>query len=63
MLHSPRDLPADDQQIIEKEQVDFSEEFLGAKRPRCLRAVHLLQLPLLQQPAGVRDDGHRLGAR
>lgn len=63
VLHLPRNLPTNYQQIIEKEQVDFSEEFLGAKCSRCLWTIHLLQFPLFQQPAGVRDDGHRLEVR
>lgn len=45
--NSPRNLPAEYQQVVEKEQVDFSKEFLGAERARCLWAIHLLQLPLL----------------
>lgn len=59
---SPWDLTADDQQVVEEEKVNLLEELLGAQRPRRLGARHLLQLPLLQQPARVRNDGHRLRA-
>lgn len=60
---SPRDLPADHQQVVEEEEVNFLEEFLGPQGAGGLGARHLLQLALLQQPAGVGDDGHRLGGR
>lgn len=60
---SPRDLPADHQQVVEEEEVNLLEELLGAQGSGRLGARHLLQLALLQQPAGVGDDGHRLGGR
>jgi hypothetical protein len=50
---SPRDLPADHQQVIEEEEVNFSEELLGPQGAGGLGAGHLLQLTLLQQPPGV----------
>lgn len=45
--NSPRNLPTEYEQIVEQEQVDFSEEFLGTESARCFGAIHLLQLPLL----------------
>lgn len=50
---SPRDLPADHQQVVEEEEVNFSEELLGPQGAGGLGAGHLLQLTLLQQPPGV----------
>lgn len=60
---SPGYLPADHQQVVEEEEVNFPEEFLGPQGSGCFGARHLLQLTLLQQPAGVGDDGHRLGGQ
>lgn len=50
---SPRDLPADDQQVVEEKEVNLSEELLGPQGAGGLGAGHLLQLSLLQQPPGV----------
>lgn len=53
MPGSPRNLPADHQQVIEEEEVNFSEELLGPQSAGGLGTRHLLQLTLLQQPPGV----------
>lgn len=59
-MGSPWDLSADDQQVVEEKEVYFLEELLGPQGAGGLGARHLLQLPLLQQPARMRDDGHGL---